>query len=170
MVLRKIIQFSTAVLVVFVSIWLVVVYRNSTVEYYQVFEDQRELFEAMKAEVESIDDSILGYQSNSGDIFLYSNGGNATPDHFHHEVNASLRGRIKQIKKLSENKLDQLRYSESGGQILIIFIFDWERAYGDTYHIVYSKSRDGVVRLYQANKVKYDLKELDDDWYGIRIR
>ncbi|WP_342433395.1 hypothetical protein [Neobacillus sp. FSL H8-0543] len=118
---RKIIGFSIAVLVVFIAMWSVITYMKSTVEYYQVFEDQRELFEAVKDEVESIEDSKLGSQSNSGDIFLYRNGGNAAPDQFHDEVSASLRDRIEQINELSGDKLDHLRYAESDGKILISF-------------------------------------------------
>jgi hypothetical protein len=170
MLQRKIIGFSIAVLVVFAAIWLVITYMNSKGEYYHVFEDQGELFKAVKDEVESIEDSKLGYQSNFGEIFLYRNGGNVAPDQFHDEVSASLRGKIEQINELSGNKLNHLRYAENDGKILISFIFDWERAYGDTYHIVYCKSRDGVVKLYNDKNVKYDLNELDDDWYGTRIR
>jgi hypothetical protein len=124
----------------------------------------------VKDEVEGIEENELGSQSNSEDIFLYTKGGNAAPDQFHDEVSTSLQDKIKQINELSGNKLDHLRYAENDGKIYISFIFDWERAYGDTYHIVYCKSREGLVKLYNDKNVKYDLKELDDDWYGTRIK
>ncbi len=101
----------------------------------------------MKDEVESIEDSKLGFRSDSGDILLYRNGGNTAPDLFHDEVSLGLRDRIEQINELSGDKLDHLRYAESDGKILISFLFDWEQAYGDTHHIVYSQSRDEVVKL-----------------------
>jgi hypothetical protein len=167
MLRRKIIGFSVAVLVIFVVIWLVMTYMNSTVEYYHVFKEQRELFEVVKDEVE---DSVLMYQRNYGDGHLYRNGGNAAPDQFKDEVSAILQKRIKQINKFSGNKLDHLKYAESDGEVLISFIFDWERAYGDTYHIVYCKSRGRIVQFYNDRKVKFHLKDLEDDWYGIWIR
>jgi hypothetical protein len=167
MLRRKIIGFSVAVLVIFVAIWLVMAYMNSTVEYYHVFKEKRELFEVVKDEVE---DSGLMYQSNYGDGLLYRNGGNAAPDQFKDEVSAILQKRIKQINKFSGNKLDHLKYAESDGEVLISFIFDWERAYGDTYHIVYCKSQERIVQFYNDKKVKFHLKDLENDWYGIWIR
>ena len=76
---RKII----AVLLVFVAICLVVAYMNSRVEYYQVFKDHLELFKEAKDEVEGMGEKKLWYESDSGDFFLFRNGGNAAPDQFH---------------------------------------------------------------------------------------
>ena len=36
-------------------------------------------------------------------------------------------------------------------------IFNWERAYGDTYPIVYCESRDVVEGTYNVMEVEYDL-------------
>ena len=163
---RKII----AVLLVFVAVCLVVVYMNSRVEYYQVFKDQRELFKEMKDEVEGMGEKKLGYGSDSGDIFLFRNGGNAAPDQFHDEVSDNLLSNIEQMNELSGDTLDQLRYSQSDGEMLISFVFDWERTYGNTYHIVYCESRDVVEGLYDDMEVEYDLKELGEGWYGIWVR
>ena len=106
---------------------------NSRVEYYQVFKDQRELFKEVKDEVEGMGEKKLGYESDSGDIFLFRNGGNAAPDQFHDEVSDNLLSNMEQMNELSGDKLDQLRYAQSDGKMLISFVFDWERAYGDTY-------------------------------------
>ena len=163
---RKII----AVLCVFVAIYLVVAYMNSRVEYYQVFKDQRELFIEVKDGVEGMGEKKLGYESDSGDISLFRNGGNAAPDQFHDEVSDNLLSNIEQINELSGDKLDQLRYAQSDGEMLISFVFDWERAYGDTYNIVYCESRDVVEGLYDDMEVEYDLKELGEGWYGTRVR
>jgi hypothetical protein len=168
MVGGKIIGWGIPVLVVFVAVWLVIAYLNPSVEYYQVFEDERELFDAVKDEVKSMEVGKLGYQSDSGDIFLYRSGGNAAPDQFHDEVSSSLRDSIEQINEFSGDKLDQLRYAEGEGEMLISFVFDWERAYGDTYHIVYGDSREAVEKLY--DDVNDDLKVLDDNWFGIRFK
>jgi hypothetical protein len=172
MLQRKITLYSIAVLVAFMVIWMVISYINSREvgNYYQVFEDRRELFDAVKDEVERIEKSKLGYKRDSGDIFLYRNGGNAAPNQFHDEVSKSLRANIEQINKLSGDKLDHLRYAESDGEVLIRFIFDWERAYGDTYHIMYGKNRDGVLKVYDDRDVNVELTELDKSWYGTRIR
>ena len=161
---------SIAVLLVFVAVCLVVVYMNSRVEYYQVFKDQRELFKEMKDEVEGIGEKKLGYESDSGDTCLYRNGGNAAPDQFHDEVSDNLLSDIEHINELSGDILDQIRYAQSDGEMLISFVFDWERTYGDTYHIVYCKSRDVVEGLYDDMEVEYDLKELGEGWYGTRVR
>ena len=67
---RKII----AVVLAFVAFCLVVANLNSRVEYYQVFKNQRELFEEVKDEVEGMGEKKLGYESDAGDIFLFRNG------------------------------------------------------------------------------------------------
>lgn len=54
--------------------------------------------------------------------------------------------------------------------MLISFVFDWERAYRDTYHIVYCESRDVVESLYDCMEVEYDLNELCEGWCGTRVR
>ena len=156
--------------VVFLAFCLVVAYMNTRVEYYQVFKDQRELFKEVKDEVEGMEEKKLGYESDSGDIFLFRNGGNAAPDQLHNEGSDNLMSNIEQINDLSGGKLDQLRYVQSDGEMLISFVFDWERAYGDTYHIVYCESRDVVEGLYDDMEIEYDLKELGEGWYGIRVR
>lgn len=137
---------------------------KSNVEYYHLFEDQPEVFEAVKDEVGHFDKSKIGYESNTWDCLLYN------PNQFHDEVRPSLRNKIMQINELSGGDLSKLRYHESDGKTLIIFTFDWERVDGDTYHIVYSENRDGVESYYNDRNVQYDLIELDDDWYGTRIR
>lgn len=147
-----------------------VAYMNSRVEYYQVFKDQHELFEEVKDEVEGMGEKKLEYKSDSGDIFLFRNGGNAAPDQFHDEVSDNLLSNIEQINELSGDKLDQLRYAQRDGEMLISFVFDWERAYGDTFHIVYCESRDVVEGLYDDMEVEYDLKDLGEGWYGTRLR
>jgi hypothetical protein len=166
---RKTIKLSIVVVVIFMATWLFITYMDSNVEYYHIFEDQPGLFDAVKDEVDGIERSKLGYQSNNGDIFLYKNGGNAAPDLFHPEVSTNLQGKIQQINELSGDKLSQIRYVESDGRRLISFVFDWERAYGDTYHIVYCKSQDEIGKSFDENVI-YDLKQLDGDWYGTRIR
>jgi hypothetical protein len=163
---RRIIAFSMALfLVVFAAIWLFINYSKSNVEYYHLFENQRELFQAVKDEIGYIEKSKSGHQSNTWDNPLYD-----APNQFHDEAGPSLRDKIKQIFELSGGELSKLRYDKSNGEILIIFTFDWERVDGDTYEIVYSKSRDGVESYYSDKNVQYDLIELDENWYGTRIR
>lgn len=161
MLRRRIIKFGISVLVVFVAIGLFLNYMKSNVEHYHLFEDRRELFEAVKDEIEHIDKSKLGYQSNPWGSLLY------TRNQFHDEVRSNLRYKIKQIKSGSD--LSKLRYDESEGDILIIFSFNWERVDGNTYHIVYCKSKDVVESYYRDKDVEYDLIKLDDDWYGTKI-
>jgi hypothetical protein len=47
-------------------------------------------------------------------------------------------------------------------------MFNWERANGEPYHIVYSESRDTLVRTYDKEPVKYVLHKLKlKNWYGV---
>lgn len=165
MLRRKIIRFGIIAPLVILTVWLFINYMKSNVEYYHLFEDQHELFKAVKDEIEHSEKSKLGYQSNTWGNILYNN-----PKQFHDEVRPSLREKIKQINHLSGGELSVLSYDESDGKILITFTFDWERVDGDTYDIVYSKSRDGVERYYSDRNIQYDLIMLDDDWYGTRIK
>ncbi|WP_078551651.1 hypothetical protein [Bacillus alkalicellulosilyticus] len=162
---RRIIRFLIIFLFLAVPIWLFLNYLKYNVEYYQLFRDQRELFEAVKDEVESIDDSKLDFTSNGETILLYY-----ASNKFHDEVPWSLQDKIRQLKKLSEEELSKLSYVESDEKNLLIFTFDWERVNGDTYHIVYCKNGEVVESYYSDKDVEYDLIKLDDDWYGTRIR
>ncbi|WP_182200278.1 hypothetical protein [Paraliobacillus salinarum] len=139
---------------------------KTNVRYYHFFEDQRELFEDVKDGIDHIDKSKLEWQrSNPWGSLLYS-----VPNMFDDEVQPSLQDKINQINDLLGGELSRLRYYERDGQSLIIFVFDWERVDGDTYDIVYSKSRDALESYYSNRNVQYDLIKLDDDWYGTRIR
>lgn len=157
-----------AVALILVAAGLVISYNNSK-EKYDIFQDHRELFEAVKDEAELLMSS-LDNRSDIGNTFLYSNNGNATAHQFHDGVNASLQGKVRQIAALSEDKLNFLRYSRQDGKSFIRFVFDWEGENGNTYHIVYCESQDVVEIAYEEEPVKYKLDKLADGWYGIEIR
>lgn len=168
---RRIVLFGIAVIVMIVAAGLVI--HLITKAKYDIFEDHHELFEAVKDEAEQ----LVSNQDGQGDIeniFLYSYGGNAAANQFHDVVTDSLQGKIQQITALSKDKLYFLRYSRHDGKSIIRFVFNWEREYRDTYHIVYCESYDEVVRDYDrepnGDPVEYDLVKLGDGWYGIRIR
>ncbi len=167
---RTLFRVIAAVVIVVVA-GFVINYIHSEAEY-DIFKDHRELFEAVKNEAELLvgDQADHGKRDNIGNIFLYTHGGNAAADQFYDVMSASLQGKIQQIAVLSGDELSFLRYSKQEGKSLFRFVFDWERVYGNTYHIVYCESRDMVEKIYDGEPAEYVLHELDEGWYGIRIR
>ncbi|MBQ4901176.1 hypothetical protein KB559_20235 [Paenibacillus sp. Marseille-P2973] len=136
---------------------------------YDIFKEHHELFEAVKDETEL----LMNKQEEAGDTgvtILYNTGGNASIDSFDEVVNPSLQNKIQELDVLSEGKLSILRYSKQGGESLIQFLFDWESAYGDPYHIVYCESRDILVNDYDSEHMEYVLDKLKDNWYGIALK
>lgn len=136
---------------------------------YDIFKEHYELFEAVKDEAEH----LMNKQeegSDTGVTILYNTGGNASIDSFDEVVNPSLQSKIRELDVLSEGKLSILRYSKQGGESLIQFLFDWESAYGNPYHIVYCESRDILVNDYDSEHIEYVLDKLKDNWYGIALK
>ncbi|WP_078551652.1 hypothetical protein [Bacillus alkalicellulosilyticus] len=132
---RRIIRFLIIFLLILVTSWLFLNYLKYNVRYYQLFKEQRELFEEIKDGVESIDDTKLEYTNENWGAFLY------IPSYqYHDEVDPSLQDTIRLMKVLSKGALSRLTYDERDGENLLTFTFDWERVDGDTYHIVYCKS------------------------------
>jgi hypothetical protein len=136
---------------------------------YDIFKEHHELFEAVKDEAELLMSKQEG-GSDTGVTILYATGGNASVDSFDDVVDASLQSKIRELDVLSEGKLSILRYSRQGGESLIQFLFDWESAYGNPYHIVYCKSRDILVNDYDREHIDYVLDKLKDNWYGIALK
>lgn len=136
---------------------------------YDIFKEHPELFEAVKDEAERLMRKQEG-RSDTGVTILYSTGGNASVDYFDDVVNARLQSMIHELEVLSEGKLSILRYSKQGGKSLIQFLFDWESAYGNPYHIVYSESRNILVNDYDSEHIEYVLDKLRDKWYGIALK
>lgn len=166
---RKFALFGLAAAVLVVAVGLLISYYGHSKTQYAIFAKNRELFEAVREETEH----LVGEQDdlqNIGDIFLFTNGGNAAIDQFHESVSSSLQGKIQQIVALSGDDLSFLRYSKQDGKSFLRFVFDWERTDGGTYHIVYCESRDMVKKLYDGEPVGYVLDELGEGWYGIRIK
>lgn len=161
---RKIVLFGMAVFLMIVAAGFVINRVHSQAKY-DIFKEHRELFKAAKNEAEH----VMGNSNERGDIkntFLYS----SNEDQFHDNVSASLQEKIRQIAGLSEDKLSFVRYSKQEGKTFIRFVFDWERDYGDTYHIVYGESQDMVEKAYDEEPVAYVLHKLEDSWYGIGIK
>ncbi|MCL6606374.1 MAG: hypothetical protein K6T94_26195 [Paenibacillus sp.] len=138
---------------------------------YDIFKEHHELFEAVKDEAELImSKQEGGSDTDTGVTILYATGGNASVDSFDDVVSASLQSKIRELDVLSEGKLSILRYSKHGGESLIQFLFDWESAYGDPYHIVYCGNRDILVKDYESEHIEYVLDKLKDNWYGIALK
>lgn len=136
---------------------------------YSIFVDHRELFEAVKDEAERLV-SHLDDLEESGVTILYRNGGNANIDQFHDMMSDSLHNKIQQITALSGYRLTFLKYNKQEGTSYISFVFDWEMAYGDSYHIVYCKSQSEIVKVYESESFDYVLDKLDEDWFGIGLK
>lgn len=166
---RKLALFGGIVAVVVVVVTGIIINYIHSEAKYEIFKDHRELFQAVKDEAVLLM-SEQGDRNEIGDTFLYSNGGNAAADQFYDVMSMSLQDKIQQIALLSEDKLSFLRYSKQEGESFLRFVFDWERVYGNTYHIVYCESRDRVKKAYDEEPVKYVLDELGEGWYGIKIR
>lgn len=110
--------------------------------------------------------------------FLFKYGGYFAENQFHDDVDENLQNKIKQVLLLSEDKLNFIRYEKYDNKHFVSFIFDWERAYGNAYHIVYCESYDTVKRFYDETRIEYghefkteyELVKLDVGWYGIMIK
>jgi hypothetical protein len=104
----------------------------------------------------------------NGVATLYLTGGNASIDYFDDRVTTSLQRNIRELDGWSERKLSMVWYNVQEGKRLVQFMFNWERANGEPYHIVYSESRDTLVRTYDKEPVKYVLHKLKvKNWYGV---
>ncbi|WP_438433707.1 hypothetical protein [Gorillibacterium sp. sgz500922] len=135
---------------------------------YAIFQDHPELFDAIKDETERLMSQQEGL-SDTGVTILYSTGGNASVDRFHDMVSLSLQNKIRELDGWSDRKLSILRYSKQDGTSLIQFLFDWESAYGNPYHIVYCESRDVLENAYAKEHIKYVLDKLKGNWYGLAL-
>lgn len=137
-----------------------------------LFTQHTELFVAIQEEAEQV---MSGDTSGDADenprkngmTILYSTGGNASVDHFDDRVTTSLQRNLRELDERSERKLSMVWYNVQEGEELVQFMFDWESAYGKPYHIVYSESRDTLVRTYDKEPVKYVLHKLEENWYGV---
>ncbi|NQX46495.1 hypothetical protein HQN87_14225 [Paenibacillus tritici] len=147
----------------------IIIGNNNSKAKYDIFQEQRGLFEAVKEEtgllMKSIDD-----RSNVRNTFIYSSNGNTAAHQFHEGANADLQDKVRQIAAVSGDELNFVRYSRQDGEDLLRFVFNWERERGNTYHIVYCESQSMVERAYEEEPVQYKLAKLADGWYGIEIQ
>ncbi|AIQ33072.1 hypothetical protein P40081_36925 [Paenibacillus sp. FSL P4-0081] len=157
-----------AVILMLVAAGLIISYNNPKAKY-EIYQDHRELFAAVKDETELLMTS-LDNRSDIGNTFIYSNNGNAVGHQFLDGANADLQDKVGQIIAVSEDKLNFLRYSRQDGKSLLRFVFDWEGENGNTYHIVYCDSQDLVEKAYNEEPANYKLDQLADGWYGIEIK
>lgn len=168
---------------ILIGVMVFIVFIYPTIDYivkrqqeYDVFSDNQAVFEKVKEDIAIMIDSLNKADFTYKSYNFYKHHSVVAEGMHRMDVDDEFKDEYKDIKvgldkiyALTPKKFDFVSYINVGDDAFTSFVFDWEAGYGNSFRIIYAKTPTILATFYETNEIRYKIKKLADNWYGVVI-